>query len=96
MINTLGRLNKFFVYDWFSKTIIKENKDKVGLLANTILDKFLREIVILNIISLTKTRKVISRKNNTTNYNNHYSAVNNIIDILNWIQLLVEDNVFKE
>ena len=67
-----GRANKFFADDWFSKTIIKENKDKFRPSANAILDKFLRETIALNIISLTKTKEVMARKSSTTNHDNHH------------------------
>ncbi len=35
-------------------------------------------------------------KSGVTNYGNHYSAVNNTVDVLKWIQLLVEDGIFEE
>lgn len=53
----------------FNKTIINKNKNEVILLANIILDEFLRKIIILNIISLLKLKKVIVIKN-IINYNN--------------------------
>ena len=81
LINTLGKANKFFADDLFGKTIIKENKDKVRPLANTISDKFLKETVVLNIISLAKTREVMARKSGATNHGNHYSAINNTVDV---------------
>lgn len=96
LINILKRSNKFFVNNWFDKTIIKKNWNKVRLLTNTILDKFLKEIIILNIISFTKTRKIIAKKVYTTNYSNHYSAINNIIDILKLILLLAKNTAFKK
>lgn len=68
------RANKFFIDNWFSKTIIRKNKDKIKLLANTISDELLKEIIILNIILLVKTRKTIARESGATNYGNHYSV----------------------
>lgn len=63
MINTLRKPITFFVDDWFDKTIIKKNKDKVRLLANTLLNEFLKETVALNImISLVKIREVMTKK----------------------------------
>ena len=82
LINILGRVNKFFVNNRFSETIIKKNKNKVKPLANAILDKFLREMVALNIISLAKTRDVMTKKSGAINYGNHHLVVNNTIDIL--------------
>lgn len=38
----LGKPNKFFADNWFFEIIIKENKDKVKLSANTILDECLK------------------------------------------------------
>ena len=89
----LERANKFFIDNWFGKTIIKKNKDKVRPLIS---DRFLREIVALNIISLAKTREVMARKSGATNYGNHHSTVNNILDILKLVQLLVKDGVFEK
>lgn len=66
----------------FGETIIKENKDKVRSLANTTLDEFFRETVILNIISLVKTREVMARKGNAINYGKYHSMINNTIDVL--------------
>ncbi len=81
LINTSGRANKFFVDDRFSETIIKENKDKVRPSANATSDKFLKETVMLNIISLAKTREVMARKSGATNHSNHHSVVNNTINV---------------
>lgn len=58
----LKKTNKFFINNQFDQTIIKKNKDKIRLSANTILDKFLKEIIALNIISLAKTKEVMVRK----------------------------------
>ena len=96
LINTSGKANKFFANDWFGEIIIKKNKDKVKPSANAISDEFLREIIVLNIISLAKTREVMARKSSVTNHGNHYSAVNNTIDISKLVQLLVEDGVFEK
>lgn len=63
MINTLRKPITFFVDDWFDKIIIKKNKDKVRLLANILLNEFLKETVALNImISLVKIREVMTKK----------------------------------
>lgn len=81
LINMLKSINKFFVDNWFGKTIITKNKDKVKLSANAILNKFLRKIIALNIISLVKTREVMARESVTINHNNDYLVINNTIDI---------------
>lgn len=96
LINTSGKINKFFVDNWFFETIIKENKDKVQPSANSIQDKFLKEIVMLNIISLVKTKEVITRESGTTNFYNHHSTVNNTINILKLVKLLVKDSIFEK
>lgn len=90
------KINKFFVNYWFSKTIINKNKDKIKPLVNAISNKFLREIFVLNIISLTKTRQVIIKKCGTTNYSNYYLVLNNFIDILKLVELLIKDSIFKK
>ena len=81
LINTSGRANKFFVDDRFGETINKEIKDKVRPSANVTSDKFLRETVVLNIISLAKTREVMARKSVATNHGNHHIAINNTVDV---------------
>lgn len=81
LIHTLGKANKFFLGNRFGKTIIKENKYKVRSSANAISDEFLKEIVVLNIISFAKTKEVMTRENSATNYGNRYLAVNNIVDV---------------
>lgn len=96
LINTSGRANKFFADDRFGETIIKENKDKVKSSANAISDEFLKETVVLNIISLAKTREVMARKSGATNHGNYHSTVNNIVDVSKLVQLLVEDDVFEK
>ena len=96
LINMSRRANKFFADDWFSKTIIKKNKDKVKPSANVILDEVLRETVVLNIISLAKTREVMARESGATNHDNHYSAINNTVNVSKLVQLLVKDGVFEK
>lgn len=77
----MGKTNKFFTNNQFDETIIKENKNKVRPSTNVILDKFFRKTVVLNIILLTKTRKVMAKKSDTINHDNHYLAINNTINI---------------
>lgn len=62
------------------RLLSKKNKNKVKPSVNTILEEFLRETVILNIISLAKTRKIMIRRSGITNYGNHHSIVNNTIN----------------
>lgn len=81
-INILERTNKFFIDNQFFETIIKENKNKVKLSVNATLDKFSKEILTLNIILFAKTRKVMAKKGDATNYNNHHLVVNNTLDVL--------------
>lgn len=82
LINMSGKINKLFTNSWFGKTIIKKNKDKVKLLANTISNKFLREIVILNIISFAKNKKVMAKESGATNHYYYHSIIKNTIDLL--------------
>lgn len=87
----------FFVNNQFGETIIKKNMDKIKSSSNAVIsDKFLKETIMLNIISLAKTREVIIRKCGTTNHDNHWSAVNNTINVLKLVQLLVNKNVFEK
>lgn len=96
LIDTLEKLNKFFINNQFNKTIIKKNKNKVKLSANATLEKFLRETNMLNIVSLAKTKKVIDKKSGVINHSNYHSIVNNTIDISKLVQLLVENGVFEK
>lgn len=96
LINILEKTNKFFVVDLFVEIIIKENKDKVKLSTNATSEKFLRETVMLNIISLAKTREVIAKESGIINYSNHHKAKNNTIDVLKFVQLLVKNSIFEE
>lgn len=50
----------------------------------------------MNIISLTKIKEVIARESGSTNHGNHYSAVNNTVNVSKLVQLLVEDGVFEK
>ena len=81
LINMSGKANKFFADDWFGETIIKKNKDKVRPLTNAILDKFLKETVMLNIISFAKTREIMARESGVTNHGNYHLVVNNTDDV---------------
>lgn len=81
LISISKRANQFFVDDQFNKTIIKKYKDKVRLSVNIILNKFLKKTIVLNMISFTKTREIIVRKNSATNYDYYYSAINITINI---------------
>lgn len=96
LINMSKELNKFFADNQFDETIIKENKNKVRSSANSILDKFLRKIVMFNIILLAKTRKIMAKKSDATNHSNYYLIVNNIVDISKLVQLLIKDGVFEK
>lgn len=95
-INTLERSNKFFINNWFCKTIIKKNKDKVKLSANATLNKFLKETIALNIISLAKIREIIVRENDFIHNGNHHSTVNNTVSILKLILLPIKGNIFEK
>lgn len=85
MINTLGKLNKFFANYYFDKIIIKKNKNIIRLLVNAILDKFLKNIIILNMILFAKIWEIIVKKKSTINHNNNYSTINNTIKILKFL-----------
>ena len=52
LINPSRRANKFMADDRFGEKIILLNKEKIRLSANAKSDEFLREIVVMNVISL--------------------------------------------
>lgn len=78
------------------RLLLKKNKNKIKPLANTILDKFLKGTIALNIISFTKTRKIIVWKSSTSNYGNYSLVTNNTIDVSKSVQLLIKNIIFKK
>lgn len=81
LINILRKANKLFTNNRFGKIIVKKDNDKVNLSTNTMLDKFLREIVALSIILFAKIKEIMIRKSDTTNHGNYYLVINNNISI---------------
>ena len=49
----------------------------------------------MNIISLAKTRKVIARDSDVANNSNPHLAINNIIEVFKWVQLLLKDGILE-
>lgn len=56
----------------------------------------MKKIVILNIILFTKIREVIVKKSGAINYDNYYSVINNIINILKLVYSLIKNSTFEK
>lgn len=59
LINLFNRPSRVIANNWFGKKIILFNKTKVWLLANIKSELFFKKIIVLNVISLQKCKKVI-------------------------------------
>lgn len=68
--------------DRFGERIILLNKEKVRPLENVKSDKFLREVVALNILSLWKCREAMLRTTGATLYGNRHSLVAKLLCFL--------------
>lgn len=71
-----------YLDDYFNKIIIIKYKDKIKVLVNLNLDKFLKKNIILNIVLLNKIKDIIIRKNSIINNNNKIFLINIFINIL--------------
>ncbi len=82
--------------DRFSERIILLNKEKVCPSANASTDEFLREIVLMNVISLWKCREAVSRAIEATLHGNCHSLTTKVPDISLLMKYIIEDSVFQE
>ena len=94
--NQLIRLSeKFYPNDRFGKTIIKLNKEKVGLLFNALFDIFLWKTVTLNMIFLQKSKELVARPTSaTTSHGNCYVFLDHFADMRYLIKLFINSEVF--
>lgn len=95
LINLTGREGKFYANNQFSKIIIKLNKEKVRPSVNAQSDIFLREIIALNVMSLWKSKEMLSQTIRATQHGNHYSVINSRSDVILMIKLIRKTDVFK-
>lgn len=86
---------RFHLDDRFEEIIIKLYKDKIRLLSNTNLEKFLWEIIILNILFLYKIKKIIARVTQFTLYKSYYSLISFIFDLSLLVKILVKDRLLE-
>ena len=93
-INPSGKTDKFMANNWFGKKIILLNKDKIYLFANATSDKFLKEIIAINVISLCKCQEVVSHTTVATSYSNCYSLAAKRLDISLLIKHMTEEFPF--
>lgn len=73
---------QLLVNDHFRKTIIKLYKKKIRLSSNAKSDQFLQKVIILNILSLWKIKKVMAYANKLTSHGNYYSIVSSVSDLI--------------
>lgn len=94
LINLTGRERKFYADDRFGKTIIKLNKEKVRPSANAKFNVFLRETIALNVMSLSKSKKILAQATGATWHENCHSIVNTRSDVILIVKLIQETNIF--
>lgn len=95
LINAFGYSNKFYADNQFKKIIIKLCKKKVKPSSNAKSDKFLKKIIMPNVLFLWKIKEVITRAIWSTSHKNHYSIIGSNFDLSLLVKILVEDKIFK-
>lgn len=84
------------VNDCFDKKIILPNKEKVCPSSNAKSDKFLQEIIALNILSLWSCKKAVLQVISATSYGNCYFFVAKLAGVSLLVQYMIKDSIFKE
>ncbi len=95
LINLTGRKGKFYTDNRFGETIIKLNKEKVRPSANAKSDVFLRETIVLNVMSLWKSKEVLTQATGATRHRNCHLVVDTRSDVILMVKLIQETKVFK-
>lgn len=90
------KLIKFMANNWFDKKIILLNKKKIYLLANTKSDKFFKNIIAINIMSLKRCKKTVMCVTNINLHNNCYSLIAKLLNLSLIIKHIVKDNLFSK
>lgn len=75
LINSFSWLNKFYANNQFSKIIIKLNKKKIQLFVNSKTNKFLKEMIIFNVLALQKNKDIMARITKITKNRNWYFVI---------------------
>ena len=75
--------------------IIKLNKEKVKPFANVKSNIFLHKTIVLNIISLWKSKKMLAQATRVTRYGNCHLVVDSHFNINLMVKLIGETDVFK-
>lgn len=70
------------IHNQFGKKIILFNKKKIYSSANSICNKFLRKIIVMNIIFLWKCQEAVSHATKVTLYGNQHNFIIKLLDIL--------------
>ncbi len=82
--------------DRFGEKIILLNKERIGLFANTSSDKFLRETVAMNVISLWKCQEAVSQTTGAISHGNCHSLAVKLSDVSLLVKHMTEDSLFCE
>lgn len=94
LVNISGRKGKFYAGDRFGEIIIKLNKEKVRPSSNAKSDEFLRETISLNVMSLWKSKEVLSQATGATRHGSRHSVVDTTADVDFLVKLLLEIKIF--
>lgn len=82
--------------DHFRKRIILLNKEKVRPLVNIKSDKFLKEVVALNILLLWKCKAAVLCTTGATLYGNRYFLVAKLLDVSLLIKHIADNSILEE
>lgn len=96
LINCSGWPNKLYVDDWFCETIIKLNKKKIWPFTNLKIDKFLREVIISNILVLSKNKEIMVYVIRVIKHGNWYAIIEIYNNVTFVVKLLVIEKAFKK
>ena len=96
LINPSEKADKFIVDNQFRERIILLNKEKICPSANTSSKEFLRETMIMNVISLWKCWEVVSRTTKATLHGNCHNLAAKLPNVLLLVKYITEDFLFYE
>ncbi len=94
LINLFRWADKFMANNWFGKKIILLNKKRIYLSINISSNKFLREIIVINVIFLWKYQEAVSHIIRATLHINCHSFVAKLPNVSLLIKYIIEDSLF--
>lgn len=96
LINPFGKPDKFMANERFSEKIVLLNKEKVCLSTNTNTNKFLRKFVSMNVISLWKCQKAVSRVIRAILHSNCHSFATKVSEVFLLMKHMIKDSFFQK